>query len=115
RYEMKTPSNRGIPVFVVGTLMVGFWSPHQALGMQPPGEPTLPRCPSNWRLEVVMRAPQLCHPSVVCCAPDGRVFVAEDPMDISAPKADMARGRILCLHPGGRASIFAEGLHAVFG
>ena len=46
--------------------------------------------------------------------PDGRVFVAEDPMDISAP-ADRTLGRILCLHPDGRVTVFADKLHAVFG
>ena len=75
----------------------------------------LPRCPAGWRLDVVLRSPRLRHPSVVCCAADGRVFVAEDPMDISAPKADLKQGRILCLHPDGRVTTFAEGLHAVFG
>ncbi len=51
---------------------------------------------------------------MVCAAPDGRVFVAEDPMDISAP-ADAAQGRIVCFHPDGRRTVFAEKLHAVFG
>jgi hypothetical protein len=43
-------------------------------------------------------APGLRHPSVVCGAPDGRVLVAEDPMNISAP-SDRPLGRILCRHP----------------
>jgi putative membrane-bound dehydrogenase-like protein len=66
-------------------------------------------------LDVVLRSPRLRHPSVVCCAPDGRVFVAEDPMDISAPRADLEQGRILCRHPDGRVTTFADRLHAVFG
>ncbi len=74
----------------------------------------LPRVPEGWTIELVARAPALKHPSVVCAAPDGRIFVAEDPMDITAP-ADAALGRILCLAPDGRLSVFAEGLHAVFG
>ena len=36
-------------------------------------------------------------------------------MDISAPRADLTQGRILCLHPDGRITTFADGLHAVFG
>ena len=75
----------------------------------------LPACAPGWKLEVVAAAPHVRHPSVVCCAPDGRVFVAEDPMDISTPRADLAQGRILCLHPDGRITIFADGLYAVFG
>jgi putative membrane-bound dehydrogenase-like protein len=74
-----------------------------------------PVCPPDWSIEVVAAAPQIKHPTVVCSAPDGRVFVAEDPMDISAPRADLALGRILCFHPGGKVTIFAEKLYAVFG
>src|SRR5687767_11894799 len=82
----------------------------------PPASPaSLPTPPAGWRLEVVAAAPVVKHPSVVCCAPDGRVFVAEDPMDISLPSADVPRGRIVCLHPDGRATTFAENLYAVFG
>jgi hypothetical protein len=55
----------------------------------------LPKCVSGWKLEVVAAAPAVRHPSVVCCAPDGRVFVGEDPMDISAAAANLALGRIL--------------------
>ena len=47
--------------------------------------PTAPVPPPDWRMELVAEAPAVRHPSVVCSAPDGRVFVAEDPMDISAP------------------------------
>src|SRR6187399_1001977 len=75
----------------------------------------LPTPPAAWKLEVVARAPVVRHPSVVCCAPDGRVFVAEDPMDIRLPSADAAQGRVLCIHPDGKVTVFAEKLHAVFG
>ncbi len=79
------------------------------------GDDTPLAVPSGWTVEVVARAPDLKHPSVVCCASDGRVFVAEDPMDISAASADLPQGRILCFHPDGRRTVFAEKLHAVFG
>ena len=36
-------------------------------------------------------------------------------MDISAPSANLELGRILCLHPNGKVTVFAEKLHAVFG
>src|SRR5262245_51527071 len=86
-----------------------------AAGGVPVAPARLPACPPGWKLEVVASAPQVRHPSVVCCAPDGRVFVAEDPMDISTPTADLTLGRILCFHPGGKVSVFADKLHAVFG
>src|SRR6185436_5496355 len=69
----------------------------------------------GWSLELVAQAPRLRHPSVVCVAPDGRVFVAEDPMDISSKTASAQEGRIVCLHPDGKMTVFAEKLFAVFG
>lgn len=69
---------------------------------------------SGWKMELIAEAPVIKHPSVVCAAPDGRIFVAEDPMDISAP-ADKPLGRIICFDTNGTTSVFAEGLHATFG
>ncbi|MBI4600694.1 MAG: HEAT repeat domain-containing protein [Planctomycetes bacterium] len=77
-------------------------------------EGPLPRCAPGWKVETIAVAPDILHPTVVAFAPDGRFFVAEDPMDISAP-ADATLGRVLCFHPDGRRTVFAEGLHAVFG
>ena len=76
-------------------------------------EPT-PR--AGWKVELVAQAPDIVHPSVVTTAPDGRVFVAEDPMDIRIDTpADSTNGRIWCLHPDGRRTLFADKLHAVYG
>jgi putative membrane-bound dehydrogenase-like protein len=86
-----------------------------ATGAPASGATPLPTPPRDWKLEVIASAPKVRHPSVVCCAPDGRVFVGEDPMDISLPSADLARGRVLCFHPDGRVTTFADSLHAVFG
>jgi len=79
------------------------------------GASVLPQPIAGWRIELVAEAPKVKHPSVVACAPDGRVFVAEDPMDISLPKADATEGRILCIHPDGQITVFATNLYAVFG
>jgi putative heme-binding domain-containing protein len=79
------------------------------------GASSLPEPGPNWRIELVAEAPRVQHPSVVACAPDGRVFIAEDPMDISLPKADAAEGRILCFYPNGQVTLFATNLFAVFG
>src|SRR5262245_2473156 len=46
---------------------------------------TLPSCPPDWKIEVIAEAPKLIHPSAVCVAPDGRVFVGQDPMDMANP------------------------------
>ncbi|MBM3823160.1 MAG: DUF1080 domain-containing protein [Verrucomicrobia bacterium] len=76
--------------------------------------PTAPVPLPGWRIELIAEAPRVQHPSVVCAAPDGRFFVAEDPMDIKAPP-DSRQGRILTFFPDGRVTVFATNLHAVFG
>ncbi|HXG47558.1 MAG TPA: HEAT repeat domain-containing protein [Methylomirabilota bacterium] len=103
RSRVKDALTRGAGVLLVALAGRG-------VGASPLPEPVAP-----WRLELVAEAPRIRHPSVVACAPDGRVFVAEDPMDISSPRADAAEGRILCLHADGRMTVFAEKLFAVFG
>ena len=80
----------------------------------PPPDPTFPKCPPGWKVELVAGVPKIKHPSVVCCAPDGRLFVGEDPMDMGND-SKKPTDRILCFHPGGRVTVFAENLHAVFG
>jgi putative membrane-bound dehydrogenase-like protein len=73
-----------------------------------------PKAPPGWKVEGLARAPKIQHPSVVCCAPDGRIFVGEDPVDMHLPSGAEA-DRILCFHPDGRVTVFAEKLHAVYG
>lgn len=69
----------------------------------------------GWRLELLLSAPTVKFPSVVAAAPDGRIFIGEDPMDIATPRADATEGRILCRHPDGRVTVFADKLYAPFG
>ena len=80
----------------------------------PAADPTLPKCPPDWRVELMAQPPQLIHPSVVCAAPDGRVFVAQDPIDMGLP-SDSTGDSILCIYPDGTIKKFADNLHAVFG
>jgi putative membrane-bound dehydrogenase-like protein len=80
----------------------------------PAPSPELPACAEGWKLEVVAQAPRLRHPSVVACAPDGRIFVGEDPIDMEGP-IDQPGDRIVCLHPDGRLTVFADRLGPVFG
>ena len=113
RRSSVTVSSVGIGLVTPMALILA--GPGRAPAAPPDHGRRLPTPPPGWTLEVVAEAPAVSHPSVVCSAPDGRVFVAEDPMDIRTPRADLAQGRIRCLHPDGRITTFADGLHAVFG
>jgi len=73
-----------------------------------------PKAPPDWKVEVVAKYPDIKYPSVLCFAPDGRLFVGEDPMDMEGP-VNKPGDRILCFHPDGKVTVFAEGLYAVFG
>jgi putative heme-binding domain-containing protein len=88
-----------------------------AAGACPPAaRADVPAPRAGWKIELLAQAPDVSHPSVVTTAPDGRIFVAEDPMDIREDVPPDARsGRVLCFHPDGRRTVFATGLHAVFG
>ena len=68
----------------------------------------------GWKLDILAEKPAIHHPSVLCPAPDGRIFLAEDPMDMKGSSKDPA-DRILVVHPDGKITVFAEGLYAVFG
>ncbi len=74
----------------------------------------LPKVANGWRVELVASAPMIQHPTFVVCAPDGRLFIGEDPMDMKPPARDQ-RGRVVCLHPDGRETVFADQLFAPFG
>jgi putative heme-binding domain-containing protein len=68
----------------------------------------------DWKAEVVAEYPTVKYCSVVCCAPDGRIFLAEDPMDQIGPP-DKPGDRILCRQLDGTWTVFADNLYAVFG
>ncbi len=72
------------------------------------------KCPDGWRSEIVLQAPTISAPSVVCCSPDGRVFMGEDFNDMGSP-VDKPGDRILCIYPNGKFKVFATNLYAVFG
>jgi putative heme-binding domain-containing protein len=84
----------------------------------PPGlnlsrDPKPPVAPAGWKVETVLMAPDIESPSVVCALPDGRVLIGEDPLDNRGGKDPI--DRILCLHPDGKTTVWADKLNPVFG
>ncbi len=67
----------------------------------------------GWKAELIGQPPQLRWPSVVEQAPNGRIFVGEHAMDMPGP-AGKPIDRILCIHPDGHITVFADHLFAVF-
>jgi putative heme-binding domain-containing protein len=77
-------------------------------------DPSLPKCPPDWKVEVIAKNPRILHPTALAVSPDGRVFVGQDPMDMGA-RGDVPIDSILCFHPDGRVTLFATNLYPVFG
>ncbi|MDB6130691.1 MAG: hypothetical protein JWM04_1798 [Verrucomicrobiales bacterium] len=85
-----------------------------SLGAAEAIDPTLPKAPPDWKVELIAQTPKIQYPSVICTAPDGRVFVGQDPMDMPGPP-DKPIDSVLCFHPDGHVTTFATNLYSVFG
>ncbi len=74
----------------------------------------LPKVPEGFAIRLVAAVPAVQYPSQVATAPDGSLFVAEDPMDQVGP-ASKAINRILVFKDGKEPIVFADKLFAIFG
>jgi len=101
-------------LLVASSIGAGEAAPAVTPAIPTPKDQPLPKVPEGWKVEVIAEAPAILHPSVACYAPDGRLFVAEDPMDMAGP-ANKPVDRVLCIFPDGKTTVFAEGLYSVFG
>jgi putative heme-binding domain-containing protein len=93
------------------TLLISLVGPGRLGGAE---AAKLPSCAPGWDVAVVAAAPRVLHPTAVAGSPDGRVFVCEDRMDMAGP-VDRPVNRLLCVHPDGRITVFADRIYAVFG
>ena len=74
----------------------------------------LPRVPEGFKARLVASVPAVQAPCQVAAAPDGSLFVAEDPMDQAGP-SESKNGRILRFVEGKDPVVYAEGFRAIFG
>ncbi len=74
----------------------------------------MPKVPDGFRIRLVAAVPAVQFPSQVAVAPDGSLFVGEDPMDQVGP-ASKPIDRILLFREGKEPVVFAEKLNAIFG
>ncbi len=74
----------------------------------------LPKVPEGFEIRLVAAVPAVQFPCQVATAPDGALFIAEDPMDQIGP-ANKPIDRILLFRDGKGPVVFAEKLNAVFG
>ena len=74
----------------------------------------LPKVPEGFKARLVATVPAVQSPCQVATAPDGALYVAEDPMDQAGPY-ESRNGRILKFVEGRDPVVFAEGFRAIFG
>lgn len=74
----------------------------------------LPEVPDGFSVRLVASVPAVEYPCQVATAPDGSLFVAEDPMDQRGPY-EAFDGRILRFRDDRPPALFAEGFRAVQG
>jgi putative membrane-bound dehydrogenase-like protein len=74
----------------------------------------LPKVPDGFTIRLVAAVPAVEFPSQVATAPDGSLFVGEDPMDQVGP-ATKPIDRILLFRDGKEPVVFADKLNAIFG
>jgi putative membrane-bound dehydrogenase-like protein len=73
-----------------------------------------PRVPDGFKIRLVAAVPAVQYPCQVATAPDGSLFVGEDPMDQIGP-ANKPIDRILLFREGKEPVVFADKLNAIFG
>ncbi|MEW4570426.1 HEAT repeat domain-containing protein [Tautonia sp. JC769] len=76
--------------------------------------PALPEVPEGWTIELVAEAPAILYPTAIVAAPDGTVYLGQDPMDMPGPPTEPIDS-VVAIRPDGSISTFAEGLWAVMG
>ena len=74
----------------------------------------MPKVPDGFKIRLVAAVPAVQYPCQVATAPDGSLFVGEDPMDQVGP-ADKPIDRILLFREGKEPVVFADKLNAIFG
>ena len=85
-----------------------------AVGVAQSAFGALPKVPEGFKIRLVAAVPAVQYPCQVATAPDGSLFVAEDPMDQVGP-ANKAIDRILLFREGKEPTVFADKMFAIFG
>jgi len=102
---------RPTPAFVVALALAACHVVGPARGADVPLP--LPKVADSWAIERVAEAPQVLFPTAIVAAPDGTIYVGQDPMDMPGP-ATSPTDSVVALR-GGKAQVFADGLWAVMG
>lgn len=94
------------------TLLFALWlSTADAFGAD--GASPLPKVADGWKVELVAQAPDILFPTAIVAAPDGAVYLGQDPMDMPGPPTEPIDSVVRL--KGGKVQVFADKLWAVMG
>ena len=98
-------SGIGIVVLTIVSTCAGF-----AFAEEPAPSP---KTVKDWSIELVAEAPRIVFPTAIVVAPDGTVYLGQDPMDMPGPPTEPIDSVVAI--KDGKISTFATGLWAVMG
>ena len=75
--------------------------------------PARPKVPDGWRIGLVTQAPAILYPTAIVTAPDGTVYLGQDPMDMPGPPTKPTDSVVAI--KDGKVRVFADKLWAVMG
>ncbi len=115
----RTPSGPGVFAMrrsVCVSLAVALLGMILPIGRSLAQEPAqaLPEVPEGWSIELIAEAPAILYPTAIVTAPDGTVYLGQDPMDMPGPPTEPIDS-VVAIRPDGSISTFADGLWAVMG
>ena len=73
----------------------------------------LPEPAAGWRIELIKQAPEIVFPTAITVAPDGVIYLGQDPMDMPGPPTEPIDSIVAI--KDGKVSVFADKLWAVMG
>jgi len=100
------PSGR---LLVIAILLVTGFAPARAAD-----QPRLPKVADGWSIALVQQAPAIRYPSAITVAPDGTIFLGQDPMNMVGP-VNAPVDSVLAIRPDGSTRVYADKLHSVMG
>ena len=77
------------------------------------GPNPLPKVPEGWKVELVTQAPAIAYPTAIVAAPDGTIYLGQDPMDMPGP-VNVPIDSVVAIKDG-KVRGFAEKLWSVMG
>ncbi|HEY2157126.1 MAG TPA: HEAT repeat domain-containing protein, partial [Isosphaeraceae bacterium] len=72
-----------------------------------------PRVADGWTIDLIAQAPAIVFPTAVVVAPDGTIYLGQDPMDMPGPPTEPIDSVVAI--KDGKVRTFADKLHAVMG